>query len=686
MNCDQLQQSNNSNNSNNNNNNNQNQNQNQNNNLFFKIFRNSILKNKLFDQIKWIGDTLRVAKDSVEIYSWLELIERPCQLIRYGYFEEFKTVLARVLSDRVLYRRPIEEFARSLVVAGAIGKLEFIQLVNECHRDILYDSVIILTTQNAIAQGHFHIVKYLHDNDLSLGFTSLSINMAAKYNRLDILEFLHRYRFDDCTEEAMDVAASNGHLHVVRWLHQNRTEGCSKLALDMAASKGYLEIVQFLHENRTEGSTEKALDWAASNGHIDIVKYLHKNRTEPCSIRAMNQVAAGGHTEIFKFLHRNRTEGYSSVAFRNACLNGHSEIIHYILQNQMFKSINDYDLEMVTVTGDLELIKSLHSLGFRPNGAIDTACAHGYLEILEYFTSIQMQGCTVKSMDLSAANGHLEIVKYLHNHRTEGCTTRALDAAATNGHLAIVEFLHSCRTEGCLRSTLGTATANGHVKVVKFLAENCTDCNKFGALNIAALHGRLDLVTYLLENIHQQMESRHLPISPNEHLYFINGSIEEAAKKGHLDIVRYLFEQYKIVERKAIAGGAVSASTFSNNQVRRYSDYLVIKYTIENHQSKFTYNALHESVKFGMLETFKLLYANRHLGINLNDDAIEQLVLGSSKYISIIDYYLSQKPTQQNDHNTSASLSSANPNSKSNGFLKRLQYKIEKFQFRLIIN
>ncbi|OQS03306.1 ankyrin repeat [Thraustotheca clavata] len=60
----------------------------------------------------------------------------------------------------------------------------------------------------------------------------------------------------------MDEAASQGHFEIVKYLHENRIEGCTKVAMDYAAADGHLEIVKFLHENRAEGCTTEAMDKA----------------------------------------------------------------------------------------------------------------------------------------------------------------------------------------------------------------------------------------------------------------------------------------------------------------------------------------------------------------------------------------------------------------------------------------
>ncbi|OQR98756.1 ankyrin repeat [Thraustotheca clavata] len=58
---------------------------------------------------------------------------------------------------------------------------------------------------------------------------------------------------DVCTTSAMDNAAENGHFDVVKWLHENRAEGCTTRAMDGAAYRGDFNMIKYLHENRLEG-------------------------------------------------------------------------------------------------------------------------------------------------------------------------------------------------------------------------------------------------------------------------------------------------------------------------------------------------------------------------------------------------------------------------------------------------
>ncbi|KAF1327899.1 Ankyrin repeat protein, partial [Globisporangium splendens] len=154
-------------------------------------------------------------------------------------------------------------------------------------------------------EGHLHLLKRLHTR--------------------------HPTPFDGCCEETMDSAAEFGHLDVVQWLHKHREEGCTTDAMDMSAGNGHLDVVQWLHEHREEGCTTNAMDFAAQNGHLEVVQWLHEHRQEGCTSDAMDNAATNGHLHVMQWLHDNRSEGCTKSAFVNACYMQHYDIAVWLL-------------------------------------------------------------------------------------------------------------------------------------------------------------------------------------------------------------------------------------------------------------------------------------------------------------------------------------------------------------------
>lgn len=71
-------------------------------------------------------------------------------------------------------------------------------------------------------------------------------------------------------------------------------------------------------------------------------------------------------------------------------------------------------------------------------GAIDSAAAHGHLNVVQWLTAnVPGLASTTSAMDGAACAGHLNVVEFLHEARGEGCTVEAMDLASKRGHLEV---------------------------------------------------------------------------------------------------------------------------------------------------------------------------------------------------------------------------------------------------------
>jgi hypothetical protein len=143
---------------------------------------------------------------------------------------------------------------------------------------ILTESIMSYIVYN----GHLSLIKYYYHNT----------------NIKNILYFLYY----------IDIAASYNHLNIVKWLHYNICRGCTKHAMDIAADKGHLDIIIWLHNNRTEGCSSNAIIWASENGHYNVVKWLNVHKpcctTEKSIIMSINVAYSEGHNDIKQYLER----------------------------------------------------------------------------------------------------------------------------------------------------------------------------------------------------------------------------------------------------------------------------------------------------------------------------------------------------------------------------------------------
>lgn len=118
---------------------------------------------------------------------------------------------------------------------------------------------------------------------------------AAKNNRVDVLEWLHKHipggvTAGDCRSSnncALRWAAYNGHVAVLEWLHKHgvTAKDCrsdNNFALRQAAYYGYVGVLEWLDKRIPGGVTAEdcragdnsALRWAANNGHVTVLEWL----------------------------------------------------------------------------------------------------------------------------------------------------------------------------------------------------------------------------------------------------------------------------------------------------------------------------------------------------------------------------------------------------------------------------
>ncbi|TYZ61955.1 hypothetical protein PybrP1_000689 [[Pythium] brassicae (nom. inval.)] len=114
----------------------------------------------------------------------------------------------------------------------------------------------------------------------------------------------------------MDKAATYGHLHVVKWLHEYRTEGCTTDAMDGTDS---LQVLQWLHEHRREGCTGLATERAVYDGNFENLLFLEEKGLLRFSESVEFPVGMRLGFEIFQWI-RTRWSDYESAWRRRPAL------------------------------------------------------------------------------------------------------------------------------------------------------------------------------------------------------------------------------------------------------------------------------------------------------------------------------------------------------------------------------
>ena len=106
----------------------------------------------------------------------------------------------------------------------------------------------------------------------------LAMQHATLENTTLVLDLFQSFRYPGLFHDV----AGKCFLSLVQLPH-DRGLACSRDAMDLAAYYDHLEVVTFLHSQRGEGCSVRAMDYAATEGHFDVVQYLHSLGSFGCT-------------------------------------------------------------------------------------------------------------------------------------------------------------------------------------------------------------------------------------------------------------------------------------------------------------------------------------------------------------------------------------------------------------------
>eukprot|EP01133_Synstelium_polycarpum_P000059 gene59-77_t len=283
------------------------------------------------------------------------------------------------------------------------------------------------------------------------------------------------------TSITLDSAAATGNLDIVKHLHlqdYTATHAC----MDNAAATGSLDIVRFLHDWRTEGCSEAAITLASANGHLAIVRMLLRERpSAACSPNAALMATRHNHPDILSLLKRERPQSIPSQEslIKEAVASGSLELVMDLM--------NDCDPDDLALGDDV----------------LQEAIKHRSYDIARHlFDVIGSLEFTETCIDQVASQGDTSMLQYIIDRSSLTLTIAGFPSALSNGHLDATRLLFQ-----------ETMTPGSHFTIPAQVAD------------LAVQSGNLLHVQYIVER---------------GDLHFTHSAMDEAASRGHADIVYYL--------------------------------------------------------------------------------------------------------------------------------------------------
>ncbi|TMW58960.1 hypothetical protein Poli38472_007105 [Pythium oligandrum] len=469
--------------------------------------------------------------------------------------------------------------------AASIGHLPIVEWLH-VHRS---EGCTTKAMDMAAENGHLSVVQWLHSNRME-GCTSNAMTGAACNGYLEVVEWLHENRTEGCSIDTIHGAAQNGHWNTVEWLVLNRQERCSVAILHDAIAHKQLRVVQALYDRAELRSWPRLAHASVLVKLVDsddpvareILRYIVSCRQQRYHLDAKDNPAFAAKAAVVA------SDSVVKLESRGFVLTAASKLSRF--PEETNKLISDFILHnpsrQITRSDAVKYGWShwLVQFSSHPIEDMDQLVEQGrFDEALWMHERLKGDGrayCSEHFMYLVMAKNDLAVVQWHTRNCDMHSFSRCLYMATWIGRLDIVEWFRDCReelrhlvrsdSEGEGRSkqtTLSLAISTSfedsrmqfesrlmEVELVMDdveLAARMGDLTKLKNLMLTRSKTQGVDVLYLLAFTSPNAPDLaaiygHLPVVHHllrrELMQCSVGGLCGAILRGHLDIVRYLYE------------------------------------------------------------------------------------------------------------------------------------------------
>ena len=315
------------------------------------------------------------------------------------------------------------------------------------------------------------------------------VNLSAYAGNLRLLKRLVRSGINP-SGKTMGAAAIHGHLDIVKWLIQFGVEPDFTAAYD-AAQYGHLELLEYLIK---EGivPTSSILNVAIENGHLDIAMLLIRRGISLGIDIAKQFVIRCDYDQLLEVYQSGQLDDREIVVA--AAISGDLRKFKFVLHEWIDQS----RWTAAESENDIHNYRSVHYNKLLSDCMTSAICA-GQVGIVEFIHQEGGKEYTIEMMNRAAICGQLEMAKRLYYILRTPFSSTAFEYAARHG-IELVQFMID-KLDGPIRGdSVAFAAGGGCLATVKFLVERGVPVSS-RALMEAARRGHIDIVRYLLDRV-----------------------------------------------------------------------------------------------------------------------------------------------------------------------------------------
>lgn len=390
--------------------------------------------------------------------SWIvlnSLAKRYILPIRGTFVEILEENDKKYFTPRCLTYHKIKDCAKHFAF---IGDIDSVHKMEELGWDVWTDGMIAAAKGNQLVLLQYFIFKQsqIESEDFKKALNSTLLT-AVRYGHFELVKFLEKLGASDWNQSLINSIKGNRDILIQYFISKNApSDDLDYVAITtIAAKQNRLDIINYVIE-RTEPECryeimDAGLIGATKSNNLDLVKYFIEHGATDFE-NALYTAAWTNNRDLIDLFMKLGAHNWD-LGMRGAARGNHPDLINFFVDLG-----GDYDwvealLESATI-GNLTLVKffvgkCVNNKNFQQ--VLTDAAYGGHLDIVEYLTDFfrsilsteKFQSLLTKALVSASYNGFSDVIKYILDQGVVINLDDAIKIAKSRGEIELVEYFKS---------------------------------------------------------------------------------------------------------------------------------------------------------------------------------------------------------------------------------------------------